>query len=219
LFLQRSYFDFATSGPVIPPPGSVDAGGSLAGKLNSNSLDSSRSCSAFDFGSRFFGCSCLAILASVRPGRPSASLLLRQISRHGHRPRLFLLRWCHCGLAAGALRLFVSRSARLWLTVIEKRLRGIVEDFRAELPLAPYRATSAFQPYGRMGRGRAYQAGSACVFAFHSSKTTPGLGIKLGKGGRLCRRARQSCAVPATRGRREQLPKSASGNRKCIEPE
>jgi tetratricopeptide (TPR) repeat protein len=29
--LRRSYFDFATSGPVIPPPGSVDAGGSLAG--------------------------------------------------------------------------------------------------------------------------------------------------------------------------------------------
>jgi len=42
-----------TSGPVIPPPGSVDSGGSLAGNVISSSSVNSRSCSAFAFGDCF----------------------------------------------------------------------------------------------------------------------------------------------------------------------
>jgi hypothetical protein len=49
------HFGLTTSGPVIPLPGCVEAGGSLAGNDISNSLASCRSCSAFGFGSCFLG--------------------------------------------------------------------------------------------------------------------------------------------------------------------
>jgi hypothetical protein len=49
------YFGFTASGPVMPLPGCVEAGGSLAGKVASSSLVNRRSWSRFDFGARFWG--------------------------------------------------------------------------------------------------------------------------------------------------------------------
>jgi hypothetical protein len=59
--------DFSTSGPVIPPPGWVKDGGSLAGKDISNSFESSRSCSFFDFDFCFFAWRSICFVIDLVP--------------------------------------------------------------------------------------------------------------------------------------------------------
>ena len=63
------------SGPLMPLPGWVAVGGSLAGNDISNSLESCRSSSFLDFRSSFFldlrSCSVFAIVPSNRSRSPS----------------------------------------------------------------------------------------------------------------------------------------------------
>ena len=60
--------------------------------------------------------------------------------------------------------------------VVEKRLKEIVEDFRAELPLAPGRATIPFNRMDEWDRTGG-KAGSPRAFPFHSAKAKSRTGM------------------------------------------